>query len=821
MKKILLFLFFTCFSIVYAQNIGDYQSVGSGNWNSTATWQVYNGTAWVNPTAGQYPGNPGGNYAVTIGAGHNVTVSSSLNITTGNIVVKGTLTLNANLTLTGTNQFVIDHGVVFFKKGTELHLPQNSELIIDINSSANPSQGMHPLDYKENECNNNTALYIGLIKYAACSGSGNTAAGTFDEVNSIGGSILAAPFADPIAVCLSDNKPITLLGSVIRSLSTLTPSYSWTLISKPASSGFAFASTTVQSPVIGTLTQAGDYVFELTVTAVFKSRTLTSVKRITVSVDGTTTFDGTLWSAGIPTEQNHRHAVISGSYTTESQGSFSACSCTVTPAGVLTVSGNTFVNVIEKVTNQGVVTQLMVESDGNLIQKLPVPNTGAVTVQRSVTDMDNVLGTAMDYVFWSSPVAGQNLQTFSPGTLPNRIYQYNETNDLFTQASGNFVLGKGYAIQAETSAGYPPNVVGYSKTYEFKGVPHNGDLNVTIKKSPNTGTVDHGYNLLGNPYPSNISFDELYNLNTTVIQPKVWFWTNKIYTPNQQGSSYDGSNYLAYTKGGSNNPGVNGIIKVGQGFIVQKTALGDGTFTFKNMNGTAPVRVADAGTFYQKGSMNRFWLALTSPDKKDNTLLIGYFAGAADGYDETYDAKALSMTPDLFYSVVNDQRLLVQGKAQDFRAADRVPLGANFDQEGNYTIALQQPEGIFTGRQAVYLKDYETGLITNLSEQPYTFAAKAGINEGRFEVLYQPQATPVASGPAKDGIVVYRDGTLYVIRSREKISLLEVYDGAGRMVYAERPGREEISVNSERYPKGVFFFKVHTGGSVITKKVLH
>ena len=95
-------------------------------------------------------------------------------------------------------------------------------------------------------------------------------------------------------------------------------------------------------------------------------------------------------------------------------------------------------------------------------------------------------------------------------------------------------------------------------------------------------------------------------------------------------------------------------------------------------------------------------------------------------------------------------------------------------------------------------------------------SVKAG---SRFFISLRQHRWP--SGPAKDGIMMYRDGTLYVIRSREKISLLEVYDGAGRMVYAERPGREEISVNSERYPTGVFLFKVHTGGSVITKKVLH
>lgn len=683
---------------------------------------------------------------------------------------------------------------------------------------------MHPFDYLNNQCDANTALYIGLIKYAACEGGGqgNAAAGTFPEVNSVGGSILATPYADPLAVCLDDNKPIQLFGSVIRSdIGLAVSSYKWELDSSSPSIS-SWTTTDKQNPVVGFLTTPGDYKFNLTVTATKAKQTFTNTRSVTIAVNGNTTFNGTVWDKGIPSPTNHRIAVINAPYVTGTQGSFSACSCTVNAGQKLTVSADTTVNLVGKLTNNGTAENVVIESDGNLIQKLNFPNTGAVTVQRYVTDMDNVLGTAMDYVFWSSPVAGQDLRAFSPGTKSNRIYQYNEANDLFTQASGDFAPGKGYAIQAETGEGYSPNTTGYNKTYEFKGVPHNGDIApVTIKKSPNSGAVEHGYNLLGNPYPSNISFDELYNLNASSIKPTVWFWTNKIYTPNQEGSSYDGSNYVAYTKGGSNNPGVNGIIKVGQRFIVQKTNLEDGTFIFRNMNGTAPVRVADAGTFYQRGTMNRYWLALTSPDEMINTQLIGYFDGAADGYDGIYDAKALAITPDLFYSVVDDYRLLVQGKAPVFRPEDRVALGANLYREGNYTITLQQPEGIFAGRKAVYLKDHETGRMTNLSEQPYTFAAKAGMSEGRFEVLYQPQATPVAAGPSKDGIVAYRDGTLYVIKSREDISLIEVYDGAGRMVHTERPGREEVSINTEHYPKGVFFLKIHTGGSVITKKVLH
>gem|GEM_PF-6661484 len=57
MKKILILLFFTYFSIGYAQNVGDFRSRDwsgdtgdpqqNGLWTDYRTWQIYNGSTWV------------------------------------------------------------------------------------------------------------------------------------------------------------------------------------------------------------------------------------------------------------------------------------------------------------------------------------------------------------------------------------------------------------------------------------------------------------------------------------------------------------------------------------------------------------------------------------------------------------------------------------------------------------------------------------------------------------------------------------------------------------------------------------------------------
>jgi pectin methylesterase-like acyl-CoA thioesterase len=57
---------------------GDYRSVKSGEWSDTATWQKYNGTAWVAATAlTDYPAYDGGVNTATIQKGHTVSYSTA------------------------------------------------------------------------------------------------------------------------------------------------------------------------------------------------------------------------------------------------------------------------------------------------------------------------------------------------------------------------------------------------------------------------------------------------------------------------------------------------------------------------------------------------------------------------------------------------------------------------------------------------------------------------------------------------------------------------------------------------------------------------
>ncbi len=98
--------------LAWGQSAGDYRSAASGNWNAVATWEYYNGSAWVPASA--TPTSASG--AITIRSGH--TVTATANVTVDQVVVEagGQITVNATRTLTidnGPGVDLICHGTLW------------------------------------------------------------------------------------------------------------------------------------------------------------------------------------------------------------------------------------------------------------------------------------------------------------------------------------------------------------------------------------------------------------------------------------------------------------------------------------------------------------------------------------------------------------------------------------------------------------------------------------------------------------------------------------------------------------------------------------
>ncbi len=496
----------------------------------------------------------------------------------------------------------------------------------------------------------------------------------------------------------------------------------------------------------------------------------------------------------------------------------------------INTSGN-FVEVVGNVTNNG---NLTVENDGNFIQRDGIYTGNNITVKR------NAELKRLDYNYWGSPVTNQNLKSFSPGTLNTRFYTYNESDDFFysiNPTTNTFQRGIGYAIRASNSA--PSTVAPFYGSYN--GQPHNGSFSVPLASS---GT-DRGYNLVANPYPSNIDFDLLFAANSGVIQKVAYFWTNVNPNPEMQGNQYPktGSinNYAVYSgtgglaapygfNGSGNNDTVgtstncptckipNNIIKVGQGFIVK--AHTPGNLLFNNS-----MRSKDnSGNFFNRQINNkkdRFWLELKTPLNFVNPILIGYVKGGTNNFELDYDSPLLVEGADAFYSILKNKKLAIQGRKYPFNENDKVALGAIFYETGKHTISIAKKEGEFANGQPIYLHDKKEDILINLQKESYTFSAEKGESTDRFEIVYNMLNRILGTNENnKYGLLIYETENHYVVKADKTFDQVKIYDISGKLLKTIEARKKQLLVEKSILSTGTNIFSIIFADEMINKKII-
>lgn len=632
------------------------------------------------------------------------------------------------------------------------------------------------------------------------------------NTSSVGGTVNSAQ-----TICTGTSPaPLTLSGqngAVVRWQKATNPAFTSAL-------NLNYTSTTLTSENIGNLT-ANTY-FRAVVQNGNCAIVNSNPVLITVGLGTDTTFTGgTTWSNGVP--DINKKAIFAADYDT-TDGNITACSCEIQSQAKLTIGANSNATIQNNIVNSGLLT---IESEGNLIQ---INNNGTYTGNIATVKRDSRMK-RLDYIYWGTPVTGQTLRTFSPNTVASRFYSYNESDDSFsviTPLTQEMVKGKGYVIRA-------PNNFTTLATWlaVFTGKPNNGIVQVPVTKNV------LGKNLVGNPYPSNIDLDKLTANNYITSTGVYYFWTNTNdwdnsngTTPNGQFGDYVENNYAIYTLSGGT-PAANssimpsGIIKPGQGFLYEAGV--ESTLFFSNEVRTASTidKWGETSTFISnKGGMEapnaeRYWLKLTNPAGNFNTLLLAYVEGATNSFESKFDAKFPVQSSDRFYSISDNTNLIVQGRQYPFVSDDSVTLGLHNYETGIYNIALSKKEGIFNNGQDIYLKDKQTGTVTNLSQASYSFTANEGVSDTRFEIIYKPETVLVTDNTIKDELQVYRDGTEFIIKSQsKKITELEVYDTAGRLILKTYPNQPETRVDGRYISNGMYILKINRNGEITTKKIL-
>ena len=533
--------------------------------------------------------------------------------------------------------------------------------------------------------------------------------------------------------------------------------------------------------------------------------------------------DVTNWNNGIPSVTTDV-IIRTGTYQPIIASNVSVKSLTINTSASLTVtSGN--LTVVEAIANSGTMT---LENNANLIQTAAAntnSGSGTATVKRN----SNAL-LRSDYTLWSSPVTGQNLLAFSPATTTTRFYNYNTATNLYnaeaTPGATPFTVGKGYLIRMpniDLLADYDAGTATLVYPGVFTGVPNNGTITVPIT----AGETGFRYNLVGNPYPSPINIWTFVSENTDSIESTLYFWRKT------NGSVGQASAYCTFIPGAlvtdtgtftTNSNALSadplGVIQTGQGFFVEAKS-GATTLTFNNTQ-----RVINAANLFfrtkQVAEPSKIWLNATNAAGNFSQMAVTYFDGATLGVD-AFDAKYINDSDYALTSDINQGEYTIQGRPA-FDASDVVALNFKTDVAGDYTIAIDHTDGLFSTGQDVYLLDSKTGTETDLKAGSYTFNATAGIDNARFSLKYQKTLKVDAPAFNENSVRVYKNnGTVCVNSGKIAINSIQVYDVQGRLI-AERKNVKSSAATLENLKANNQVLLVKISGednSVVTKKVVN
>jgi hypothetical protein len=538
-----------------------------------------------------------------------------------------------------------------------------------------------------------------------------------------------------------------------------------------------------------------------------------------IVIQSTNVWDGTKWSAGIPTTADNI-IEFKGNYSENVD--LTGCSCTVSNNAVVVIkTGKTL-----KITNAVNVVSgtLTFEDKSSLVQINNVANTGNITYKRIAPKIRQA-----DYVYWSTPVNPQKLVGVSPLTMSDKFFYNNAPGWIAINSNSNMEIGRGYIIRGPET---------YSNTaradYEasFNGVPNNGDIS--------TGSLAVAkYHLIGNPYPSALSVDKLIDGNT-VLNGTVYLWTHNTAVNPVGNYNYNVNDYAVYNRSGSvgtvaktgnasnASEKPTGYIAAGQAFFVSTKLTGPVNFTNLMREG-----ITTNSQFFKSNETsketaiekNRVWLNMTSGEGAFKQLLVGYIEGASNGYENKFDGITMDGNSYMdFYSMINANKFTIQGRALPFVDTDIVPLGYRTAVAGSFTISIDEVDGSMTN-QAIYIEDKVTGAVHDLRYSDYTFTSEIGAFTDRLVLRYTGKTT-LGTGDfenLENGLLVsVKNKVIDILSSKENIKEVTVYDITGKLLYNKKKvGTTELQIQNLPSSNQVLLVKVTLENDfVTTRKVI-
>lgn len=518
---------------------------------------------------------------------------------------------------------------------------------------------------------------------------------------------------------------------------------------------------------------------------------------------------GNWFQVGVPTNTDDLLIPAGLPFYPESNtGAAGIClSIEIEPGAHVFIPANNSLTVLGDMINNG---DLQVMSNntgqsGSFIDSGVMSGSGTFSFNRNMTTFGPEASPQGWHLF-SSPVDGMsNWDVFNFW-----LSDWNETiNSWFDYAPGGDIpcvpavnnpwnTMKGYGMKRDV--GYTCEAVnpGTGNRVEFAGnVPdiHTGNYSIAVTGTdfePGNPNGNNNWNLVGNPYPSAVDFDAWTAQGGVPMEVDwaLYLWDDaaQLYR-----SWVGGIGYTPY-------------IPPAQGFFVHVNTPGTWNLNISNM-----ARTHSGTNDYFKSSDDKLIVLEAAGNNTSDITYIRMSESATTGFDNKLDAYKM------FSQVGTVPQIYTKNTGINFSInsmpeTDIVPVTFKSGTDGLYTIRLTETQYITT----VLLEDVNTGDVTDVTKQDYSFSYDAATGEYPFNLYLK--AGEAGSSNANDYTVICRNHAIYILNPFNSEANVKVTTMTGNVIYNGTIGNGLNSVS--HLADGIFIVTISGNEKTSSTKVL-
>lgn len=469
---------------------------------------------------------------------------------------------------------------------------------------------------------------------------------------------------------------------------------------------------------------------------------------------------------------------------------------------------------------------------------------GEITAQRVVgpfkTQSAYMLGTPIlnqPLSSWSNFIALKGLITTIDGVSTilgktNSVFIWNETRNTWTAIANSattLLPGTGYRITLRTQDLTNESNSGF---YANTGVPVIGDASgdpsnlftFSLKKS----SVSGGWNVISNPYPSEIDWDTPNGWDKSNVENFYYVWdgVNKGY------KVYVGATNT--TTSAVSSIGMTSVINSGQGFLVLAKNIGNSTFT---INENAKTELPALPVFYRKEvNENVLRLFVENPEGIQDEAIMRFEESATEEYDNQIDALKLEGLA-VNISTITPSRKNLSVSSLPYKSSLVIPIYLKSDMLGGHKFSVQGLDYLEKGGELTLIDNYKKVKI-DLNKNPnYNFEITNDSNsfgnnrlELHFsnnnfktresEVFYVAQNVPNPTS----GVTQIK----FYIPTAD-VALFELQNSIGQSIFKKTQFFEKgwnsleidlVTAINNTQLEGIYFYSITVNGQRITKKMI-